>query len=101
MPITPYLDARTVDPEITRVMGVAFEMALAALRLSDRSDPLVASVARKIIALAGNSESNADRLCEQTLASLGIQQLREAAKDGGEAFHLRPRLADDVHDHRS
>ena len=80
MPITPYLDGMSVDPETKRVMGVAFEMALAALRLSDRSDPFFAIVARKIIALAAGGESNADRLCEQALAGLGIQELKEAFK---------------------
>jgi hypothetical protein len=43
-------------------MGVAFEMALAALRLSDRSDPIIATVAQKIIRFAENGEKNADRL---------------------------------------
>ena len=78
MPITPYLDGMSVDPETKRVMGVAFEMTLAALRLSDRSDPFVAIVARKIIALAADGERNADRLCAQVLNGLGIQQLQQA-----------------------
>ena len=86
MPITPYLDGMSVDPETKRVMGVAFEMALAALRLSDRSDPFVAIVARKIIALVADGEGNADRLCEQALAGLGIAQLRDA-------FHPQSGLA--------
>ena len=100
MPITPYLNGTTLDPDTKRVMGVAFEMALAALRLSDRSDALVATVARTIIALARNGESNADLLCEQALMSFGIRQLRVVGKDGDESFHLRSRLADGLHDHR-
>jgi hypothetical protein len=71
MPITPYLDGRTFDPGTERVMGDAFEMALAALRISNPSDHVAAIVARRILALAKNGESNADHLCDQALASLG------------------------------
>ena len=67
MPITPYLDGFQFDPEAKRIMGVAFEAALSGLRLADRSDPIVAIVAKKIIALAKAGESNPDRLCEQAL----------------------------------
>jgi hypothetical protein len=35
MPITPFLNGAKFEPESKRVMGVAFEMARAALRLSD------------------------------------------------------------------
>jgi len=38
MPITPYLNGMSFHPETKRVMGVAFEMVCAALRLSDRGD---------------------------------------------------------------
>jgi hypothetical protein len=34
MPITPYLNGATFDPEIKRKMGVAFELACAALNLT-------------------------------------------------------------------
>jgi hypothetical protein len=71
MPITPYLDGRTFDPGTERVTGDAFEMALAALRISNPSDHVAAIVARRILALAKNGESNADHLCDQGLASLG------------------------------
>jgi len=72
VPITPYLDGKTFDPETKRVMGVAFEMALAALRLSDRSDPVVAIVAGKIFALAEDGERNPDALCEWALMGLKV-----------------------------
>jgi hypothetical protein len=51
MPITPFLDGHKFDPETKRIMGLAFEMALVALRLSDRSDLVNEAVAQKIIAL--------------------------------------------------
>jgi hypothetical protein len=52
MPITPFLDGFKFEPETKRVMGVAFEMARAALRLSDRGDPVTEIFARRIIYLA-------------------------------------------------
>jgi hypothetical protein len=75
MPITPFLNGEHFDPETQRIMGVAFEMALAALRLSDRSDVVVGTVARKIIELAKAGERNADPLCERALAELGGRQI--------------------------
>ena len=70
MPITIYLDGYKPDPETKRVMGVAFEMARAALRLEDRDDPAVAILAKRIIALAKEGEHNPDLLCERALMDL-------------------------------
>jgi hypothetical protein len=69
MPITPYLDGQKFDPETKRVMGVAFEMARAALRLKG-NDPVIALVAEKVIALAKSGELNPDLLCERALDDL-------------------------------
>jgi hypothetical protein len=87
MAITPYLDGRTFDPGTERVTGVAFEMALAALRISNPSDHVAAIVARRILALTKNGESNADHLCDQALASLGVREYYAATGDG--TFRLR------------
>jgi hypothetical protein len=38
MPIRPFLDGHKFDSETIRVMGVAFEMARAALRATNRDD---------------------------------------------------------------
>jgi hypothetical protein len=70
MPITPYLDGALFEPETRRVMGVAFEMARAALRLEDRADPVVAILAHKIIELAKGGEFSPDLLCERALNDL-------------------------------
>jgi hypothetical protein len=70
MPITPFLDGEHFDAEAKRVMGVAFESTIAALRLADRSDPVVGIVAQKIIDLAKAGEHNPDALCERALAEL-------------------------------
>ena len=72
MPITPYLDGRTFDPGTKRVTGDAFEMALAALRISNPSDHVAAIVARRILALTKNGESNADHLCDKRWRASGF-----------------------------
>jgi hypothetical protein len=75
VPITPFLPPdHQFDPETKRTMGVAFEMTLAALRLSDRSDPVVGIVARRIIELVKSGQPDADLLCEQALVSLGVRK---------------------------
>ncbi len=67
MPIRPHLDGHKFDPETIRVMGLAFEMALVALRLADRGDLANEIVASKIIALAKAGERDPERLCESVL----------------------------------
>jgi hypothetical protein len=70
MPITPFLDGYKPDPETIRVMGVAFEMVRAALRLNDRNDVAVEIIAKRIIDLAKEGERNPDLLCERALRDL-------------------------------
>jgi hypothetical protein len=67
MPITIFLNGHKFDPETKRVMGVAFEMTRAALRLADREDLVVEIIASKIIELAKAGERNPDLLCERAL----------------------------------
>ena len=64
MPITPYLESHRFDPETKRVMGIAFEMARVALRLSDRTDVASEIIATRIIQLAQAGEQ--DLLCAVT-----------------------------------
>ena len=66
MPITQFLDGSKFDPEAKRAMGVAFEMARAALQLGDQSI-LWERIAKKIIELAKNGELNRDVLYEAVL----------------------------------
>jgi hypothetical protein len=70
MPITAYLDGLRFDPETTRLMGVAFEMALVALRHTDGVDPPPDAVARKIIELANPGGRDPEQLCEGVLKEL-------------------------------
>ena len=43
------------------------EMARAALRLTNRGDPIIVIIAKKIITLAKAGERNPDLLCERAL----------------------------------
>jgi hypothetical protein len=70
MPITIFLDGYKPDPETIRVMGVAFEMVRAALRLNDRNVVAVEIIAKRIIDLAKEGERNPDLLCERALRDL-------------------------------
>jgi hypothetical protein len=67
MPIRPHLDGQKFDSETIRVMGLAFEMALVALRLADRGDLANDVLARKIMDLAKAGERDPERLCEGVL----------------------------------
>jgi hypothetical protein len=58
VPIRPFLSGQTFDPETTRLLGVAFEMARAAIKCPrDLSDE---NIARAIIELAKAGERNVE-----------------------------------------
>jgi hypothetical protein len=69
MPITPFLGDQKFDPETTRIMGAALEMARTAVK-RDRGCQVYAShiLAKRIIELAKAGERNPDVLCEQALS---------------------------------
>jgi hypothetical protein len=69
MPITPFLDGFKFDPEAKRIMGVAFEMTCAAIRL-DGANPISETIAKKIIELANAGVRDPDQLCELALNDL-------------------------------
>ena len=52
MPITPFLRGQAFDPELIELMGAAFSKTCDELGLAERSDPITALVAEKIIELA-------------------------------------------------
>ena len=65
MPIRPFLNGQTFDPETARLVGIAFETARAAIkRRADLSDEMIA---RTIIELAKAGERDDDVLCEAAL----------------------------------
>jgi hypothetical protein len=76
MPITEYLDGHSFDPESRRVMGVALEMARAAVRLADQTDAITEILAKRIIALAKDGLRDPNLLCEWALDELHGQPPR-------------------------
>ena len=71
MPIRAYLDGHRFDPETTRFMGIAFEMALVALQRTDGIvNPTHDAVAKKIIELAKAGERDPEHLCDAALQAL-------------------------------
>jgi hypothetical protein len=71
MPIRSFLNGHRFDQETTRVMGVAFETARIALRLSDQDQLVEKRIAERIIELARAGECNSDLLCERVLYEFG------------------------------
>ena len=67
MPSTPFLDDVGTDPEVRRIVGVAFEMARIALGLAERPDSANEIIAKRIIELAKAGDRNPDLLCEGVL----------------------------------
>jgi len=69
MPIRSFLGGQKFDPETTRVMGIALEMAHAAVK-RDWGCHVYAShtLAKQIIELAKAGERDPDVLCEQALS---------------------------------
>ena len=72
MPIKTFLGGHRFDDETVRLMGLAFEMALAALR-HDCPDPLREALAGKIIELGKVGERDPERLCDDALKSLQLK----------------------------
>jgi hypothetical protein len=66
MPIRRFLDGQPFDPETIRLMGLAFEMALASFRpIPDYADRIREVTARKII-----GERDPEHLCDGALKDL-------------------------------
>ena len=67
MPITKFLEGTVFDPETVKLMGTAFDNACRRLGLVDRTDPLTAVIASKIISAAKLGERDPQRLCDEAL----------------------------------
>ena len=64
------------DPEITSIMGQAYECACKALRDIGQPELVKTVIAKRIIAIAKTGERNPDRLCERALKALGVPPQR-------------------------
>jgi peptidoglycan hydrolase-like protein with peptidoglycan-binding domain len=76
MPIRRYLDEqRFFDAETVRLLGIAFETAVAAFQQMNgvAADPSRDAIAKVIIERAKAGERDPDRLCEAALRALRRQ----------------------------
>jgi hypothetical protein len=67
MPMRPYLDGQRFDAETTRLMGIAFETAIQALRNRSVIEPPREAIARATIGSAQAGERDPERLCDLAL----------------------------------
>jgi hypothetical protein len=76
MPIRAYLDRHKFDGETIRVMGIAFEAALASLGFTPGcDDPIRMALAKRIIAQAQVGERDPEHLCEGALQGVSRRQV--------------------------
>jgi hypothetical protein len=66
VPIRPYLDGHSFDPETVRLLGLAFEITRAALKTED--EPVKQAIAIKLIEFAKQGERDPERLSDRALA---------------------------------
>ena len=95
MPIRQYLNGERFDFETMRVLGVALEVARAALRIEEQGEDTDTIIAKHIIALALGGERDADRLCDYALAKLReadgrSSQLFQGSSEARAAMLKRP-----------
>lgn len=65
------LDA-SFGPEQINMMAQALDSALGSLRLTDRSDPIVANVAKRIIRLAQQGDPDGATIAQQVIAEFQV-----------------------------
>jgi hypothetical protein len=66
---------RAFDPEATANLCAAFDRACRQLQDTGQPEVVRHVIAKRIIAIAGRGEHDPGRLCEATLASLGLQRV--------------------------
>ena len=70
MPITPFLKGQAFDPELVNAMAAAFSKTCDALGLAERTDPITALVAEKIIELAQRGLRNPTAMHDMAMVEL-------------------------------
>ena len=69
--ILSFLKEASYDPEMTRVMGEAFEAACR--QITDNQNPLLReALAKNILAQAQRGERDPNKMCRAALSSMGI-----------------------------
>jgi len=72
--IIPFLNGQSFEPELTKIMGDAYD--LARKELHDRGQPLIVQeiIAGRIIALARTGKRDPEEICHEALSSLGLSR---------------------------
>jgi len=72
--IIPFLNGQSFEPELTKIMGDAYD--LARKELHDRGQPVIVQeiLASRIIALARTGERDPAQICNQALSALGLSR---------------------------
>ena len=69
MPIRPYLDGHKLDAETIRVLGLAFEITRAALKIDPTDEVTKATIARKLIECAEQGVRDPEALSSRVLGA--------------------------------
>jgi hypothetical protein len=73
-PDLPYFQQAYYGPDATRVMGAAFDKACQSLHDAGQPNIVKEAIAKRIISLARKCERDPDRLCDETLKTLGYRR---------------------------
>jgi hypothetical protein len=68
----PFFGDTAFDPEVTHIMGQAFDKACQSLQELARPNIVKEALAKRILELAKNGERDPDRLCQQALKALNL-----------------------------
>jgi hypothetical protein len=66
------LDEPSFDPEVARIMGMAFVTACKALHDVGQPEVVNTVIAQRIIAIAKTGERDPNRLCDRALQAFGL-----------------------------
>ena len=69
---TPICYDAAFDPEMTHIMGLAYECACKALHDVEQPAMVQDVIAKRIIAIAKTGECDANQLCKRALQALGL-----------------------------
>ena len=72
--IVPFLRDNSFDPEMTQIMGAAYDKARKMLH--DRGQPAVVQevIARRVIDIAQTGERDPDQICQRAMTALGLER---------------------------
>ncbi len=70
MPLTPYLKGAVFDPKAIEAMAAVFEGVCQSLQLTNREDPFIEIVARKVVEIAGMGVHDSNHLRDLVLLAL-------------------------------